>query len=77
MPDRYARRSVGYLDDVTERAVQLQQYVEGLDYPVSKEDLVRRAQESGADTEILHRLQSLPADYFASPTELSTALAQT
>jgi hypothetical protein len=62
---------------VTERAVRLQEYVAGLDYPVSKEDLVRQALESGAETEILHLLQSLPADYFASPAELSTALAET
>ncbi|HEX7743850.1 MAG TPA: DUF2795 domain-containing protein [Micromonosporaceae bacterium] len=62
---------------MTERAVQLQEYVDGLDYPVSKEDLVRRALESGVDTEILHLLQSLPAEYFASPAELSTALTET
>jgi Protein of unknown function (DUF2795) len=59
---------------VTERAVKLQEYVEGLDYPVSKEDLVRRAMENGADTEVLHLLHSLPADYFASPAELSEAV---
>lgn len=57
--------------------MQLQEYVDGLDYPVSKEDLVRRALESGVDTEILHLLQSLPAEYFASPAELSTALTET
>jgi hypothetical protein len=61
---------------VTERAVELLEYVDGLDYPVSKEDLVRRAVESGADTEILHLLQSLSADYFASRAELTTALAE-
>jgi hypothetical protein len=61
---------------VTERAVKLQEYVEGLDYPVSREDLVRRAMESGADTEVLHLLQSLPAEYFASPAELSDALSR-
>lgn len=57
--------------------MQLQEYVNGLDYPVSKEDLVRRALESGADTEVLHLLQSLPAEYFASRAELTTALAET
>lgn len=56
--------------------MKLQEYVDGLDYPVSKEDLVRRAVETGADTEILHLLQSLPADYFTSPAEVSAALAE-
>jgi hypothetical protein len=57
--------------------VKLQEYVNGLDFPVSKEDLVRRALESGVDTEVLHLLQSLPADYYASSAELTDALTET
>jgi hypothetical protein len=54
----------------------LQEYLDGLDYPVSKEDLVRRAQESGATTEVLQLLRSLPAEYFNSPVEVATSLAE-
>jgi hypothetical protein len=52
------------------------EYLDGLDFPVSKEDLVRRAQESGATTEVLLLLRSLPAEYFNSPSEVATALAE-
>ena len=56
--------------------VQLQNYLGGLDYPVSKEDLVRRAQEQGADTDALETLKSLPMDQFNSPNDVSEAVGQ-
>lgn len=46
----------------------------GLDYPVSREDLVRWAQENGASTELLQSLRALPVDRFDDPAELSAAL---
>ncbi|MFI6822082.1 DUF2795 domain-containing protein [Micromonospora sp. NPDC050187] len=51
------------------------EYLAGLDYPVSREDLVRRAQEIGAGTEVLQALRSLPVEEFASADELTDALA--
>ena len=55
-------------------AIQLQESLAGLDYPVSKEDLVRWAQETGADTETLKLLQSLPVDQFQTPAEVGDAI---
>ena len=57
-------------------AMQLQEYIVGLDYPVSKEDLVRLAQETGAGTATLQLLRSLPADRFDSPAEVTDAIAE-
>ena len=59
---------------MTVNPIQLQKYLGGLDYPVSKEDLVRRAQENGADNEVLQTLRSLPADDFNSPNDVSEAV---
>jgi hypothetical protein len=59
---------------MTVGGAELLEYLGGLDYPVSREDLVRWAQENGAGTELLRMLHSLPAEQFDSPTELSTAL---
>jgi hypothetical protein len=55
---------------------QLQEYLGGLDYPVSKEDLIRRAQENGAGTAVIQLLRSLPADQFSSPTEIGESLSE-
>lgn len=54
--------------------MQLQEYLAGLDYPVSREDLVRRGQEGGASTELLQLLRALPAEQFDDPAELHEAL---
>jgi hypothetical protein len=40
--------------------VQLQKHLGGLDYPVSKEDLIERAQKEGADEEVMNLLGQLP-----------------
>lgn len=56
--------------------MQLREYLAGLDYPLSKEDLIRRVQETGADTEVLEELRSLPVEQFASPTDVDEALGR-
>lgn len=60
---------------MTVTGVQLQEYLAGLDYPVSREDLVRWCQENGASTELLQLLRALPVEQFDSPIELNDALA--
>ncbi|MEU8073492.1 MULTISPECIES: DUF2795 domain-containing protein [unclassified Micromonospora] len=59
---------------MTVTGAQLREFLAGLDYPVSREDLVRWGQENGADTEALQALRSLPAEEFHSPAELGEAL---
>ncbi|EEP71465.1 hypothetical protein MCAG_01792 [Micromonospora sp. ATCC 39149] len=60
---------------MTVSGLQLQEYVAGLDYPVSREDLVRWGQENGASTEVLQMLRALPAEEFSSPAQLAEALS--
>lgn len=57
-------------------ALPLPDYVEGLDFPLSREDLLRRAQELGADTSLLQALRSLPTEHFASAEQLLAALGR-
>ncbi|MGC4791102.1 DUF2795 domain-containing protein [Micromonospora sp. DT178] len=59
---------------MTVTGVQLQEYLAGLDYPVSREDLIRWGQENGVSTATLQTLRALPAEEFDSPAELSEAL---
>ncbi|NJP32202.1 DUF2795 domain-containing protein [Micromonospora thermarum] len=59
---------------MTVTGVQLQEYLAGLDYPVSRADLVRWGQENGVSTEMLQMLRALPAEDFDSPAELAEAL---
>lgn len=51
----------------------LREYLSDLDYPLSREDLIRLAEEQGAGTETLDALRSLPAA-FSSFDELALAV---
>ncbi|MEW2381773.1 DUF2795 domain-containing protein [Micromonospora sp. NPDC047707] len=59
---------------MTVTGVQLQEYLAGLDYPISRADLVRWGQENGVSTEMLQMLRALPAEDFDSPAELAESL---
>ncbi|MBQ1025512.1 DUF2795 domain-containing protein [Verrucosispora sp. WMMD703] len=59
---------------MTDSGAALHEYLAGLDYPVSREDLIRWCQENGASTEQLQAVRALPVDQFSSPTELTEAL---
>lgn len=54
--------------------IQLQKYLQGVDYPASKDDLVRRAQQRGADKQVVQTLKSLPRNQFNSPNDVSEAV---
>ncbi|MFU8852667.1 DUF2795 domain-containing protein [Micromonospora sp. SL1-18] len=59
---------------MTATGVQLQEFLAGLDYPVSREDLIRWCQENSGSTELLQMLKALPAEEFTSPADLRAAL---
>ncbi len=54
--------------------IQLQKHLSGVDYPASKEDLVKHARQRGADQDALNTLESLPRDTFNSPNDVSEAI---
>ena len=56
--------------------IQLQKYLGGVDYPARKDDLVRRAEEQGADDRVLDTLRSLPREEFNSPNDVSEAIGE-
>ncbi len=45
-----------------------------LDYPASKEDVVRHAEGNGASDEVLRALRALPLGDYASRAELTRSL---
>jgi len=56
--------------------IQLQKYLSGIDYPATKDDLLRRAEEQGADDNVMSTLKSLNRDEFNSPNDVSEAVGQ-
>ena len=53
--------------------IDLQKHLGGIDYPASKDDLLRTAEEEGADEDVLDAIRNLPGDQFDSPADVSKA----
>ena len=50
------------------------QYLEGVDYPASKEDLASAAEGNGAPQELVERLRTLGRPTFSGPDEVVAEL---
>lgn len=55
--------------------IQLQKHLKGMDYPASREKLVKQAQQNGADDNAISVLEQLPDNEYGSPTAVSQAVS--
>ncbi|GDY29017.1 DUF2795 domain-containing protein [Gandjariella thermophila] len=55
--------------------IQVQKFLSGVDYPASKEDLVRHAEQHGADRQVLDALRSIPERRYNGPNAISKEIA--
>jgi len=53
--------------------IDLQKALKGVDYPASKDDIVKAAEKNGASDEIVSALKNLSADSFEKPTDVTKA----
>ena len=49
--------------------VQVEKYLKGISFPVKKDDLIKQAQQNGADEQMRTMLMQLPEQSFASATD--------
>ena len=54
--------------------IQLEKYLKGVDYPANKNDLIKRAEQNGADQQVLDTLKQLPDRTFEGPSGVSKAV---
>lgn len=53
--------------------IQIQKYLKGVDYPASKQDLIKNAKKNGADESVCASLEQLPDEDFQTPADVSQA----
>lgn len=60
------------------RAIEsdVKKYIQNVDYPATRDDILRMAEKAGADEELRAALKSLPRADFETPEEVSAALGQ-
>ena len=56
--------------------VQVEKYLKGVDYPANKNDLVKHAQQQGADQRVLETLKQLPDQTFGGPVGVGKAIGE-
>lgn len=59
----------------TPNPIQIQKFLGGVDYPASREALLSKAKESGADENVLRALEGIPDKEYDSPTAVSSAVS--
>ena len=55
--------------------IELQKALGGVDYPASKEDLVKHAEGKGADDEVLSFLRNLPDRNYETPADVNKEMS--
>jgi hypothetical protein len=56
--------------------VQVQKFLGGVDYPASKEDLVKHAEQQGADENVLDVLRGIPDREYDGPNAVSKEISE-
>lgn len=51
--------------------IEVQKFLEGIDFPANKDDIIETAQNNDAGQEIFDILEKLPKKEYRSPTEIS------
>jgi hypothetical protein len=59
----------------TPNPIQIQKFLGGVDYPASREALLAKARDSGADDNVLQALEGIPDKEYDSPTAVSSAVS--
>ncbi len=56
--------------------IQVQKFLGGMDYPATKDEIVKHAKSKGADENIMDTLEQLPEDDYETPADVSKAIGQ-
>ncbi|MGN6741844.1 MAG: DUF2795 domain-containing protein [Amnibacterium sp.] len=59
----------------TPNPIQIQKFLGGMDYPVSKDTILETAKKEGADQNVLDALGRIPDREYDAPTAVSKAVA--
>ncbi len=56
--------------------VQIQKYLGGIDYPCSKQDLLKTAKSKGADQNVMDVINRLPDKQYQKPTDVTKEIGK-
>jgi len=54
--------------------IEVQKALKGVDYPATKDDILKAAEKNGADEDVLNALKNLSGDSFTTPADVQGGL---
>ncbi|WP_138415425.1 DUF2795 domain-containing protein [Sinomonas gamaensis] len=60
----------------TVNPIQIQKFLQGVDYPADKAALVSAAKDNGADSNVVRAVEGIPERTYEKPTEVSEAIVE-
>lgn len=54
----------------------VQKFLSGVDYPASKDDLIKKAKQNSAPSDVMKLIKDLPLDQFGGPQDVMKAYGQ-
>lgn len=57
-------------------AAELEKYLKGVEFPASRQDLIKKAKANGAPEEVIDMINDLSEDNFNSPIDVSKAFGE-
>ena len=55
--------------------IELQKHLGGVDYPATRDELVKKAEQNGADSDVLEALRGIPDEEYDAPTAVTKAVS--
>ena len=56
--------------------IDLQKHLKGMNYPASRQDVLDKAKENGADDELVSALEGLSDGQFETPADVNKAIGE-
>ena len=56
--------------------IQIQKFLDGVNYPASKQDLIDTARKQGAGDHVIETLKRMPDKRYGSPVDVSQAIGK-
>ncbi|MGH2506517.1 MAG: DUF2795 domain-containing protein [Ktedonobacteraceae bacterium] len=56
--------------------VEVEKSLKGIDFPAKKQDLIKHAQQHGADREVLETIKDLPREDFNNAADVTKAIGE-
>jgi hypothetical protein len=56
--------------------VEVEKSLKGIDFPAKREDLVKHAQQRGANREVIETIENLPEEEFRNAADVAKAIGE-